>query len=275
MGAAPDHYDLVLKGTADIGWIDPNFTPGVFPLIGAIALPMLFPNSEVAGAVFWEMMDKYMADTEFSKVKVLWVYPTGLFQLWTREKQVKTVEDIKGLKLACTSTVLTKITEALGGVPVFMPEPDIYTSLERGMLDGRWHEWEGGWTWKAHEVTKYRTANVDLATNTNVIIMNLDAWNSLPPDIQKILDEASGLEYSMYSGGVWDATNEEFLPIVMDYDEKAGNPPIYYLPDDERARWKEAITPVYDEWVNEMEAEGLPGKAIFEDVLAAVKKHSK
>ena len=221
------------------------------------------------------MMDKYMADTEFSKVKVLWVYPTGLFQLWTREKQVKTLADIDGLKLACTSTVLTKITEALGGVPVFMPEPDIYTSLERGMLDGRWHEWEGGWTWKAHEVTKYRTANVDLATNTNVIIMNLDAWNSLPPDIQKILDEASGLEYSMYSGGVWDATNEEFLPIVMDYDKKAGNPPIYYLPDDERARWKEAITPVYDEWVNEMEAEGLPGKAIFEDVLAAVKKHSK
>lgn len=275
LGKAPDHYDLCLKGTADIVWIDPNFTPGVFPLIGVIALPMQFPKSEVAGAVFWELMEKYMADTEFKKVKVLWVYPTGLFQLWTRKKQVRKLEDLKGMKLSCTSDVLVKITKALGAVPVFMPEPDIYTSLERGLLDGRWHEWEGGWTWKAHEVTKYRTANVDLGTNTNVIMMNLDSWNKLPRDIQKIVDECSGLKYSQYSGKVWDETNVEFLPKIIDYDKKAGNPEIYYISDSERARWKEAVTPVYDEWVNEMEAKGLPGKAILKDLRALVKKYSQ
>ena len=275
LGKAPDHYDLALRGTADISWIDPNFTPGAFPLVESIALPMEFPSSEVASAVFWELMKKYMMNTSFKKVKVLFVHTTGLFQLFSRKKQVRKLEDLKGMKLAATSPTLSKIIKALGGVPVFMPEPDIYTSLERGLLDGRWQEWEGAWVFKMPEVTKYRTANVNLATNTCMAIMNLDAWNKLPKDIQKIFDETTGLELSRFAGATFDKQCEKFLEIIKDYDKKAGKAPIYYLPDSERARWVKAISGVAGAWAKEKESKGLPANAVVKDLRDAVKRYSK
>ena len=274
LGKAPDHYDLCLKRTADITAIDPSFTPGVFPLCEAITLPMQFPSSEVAAEVWWDLMEKYMAKAECSKVKVLWVYPTATFQMMTRTKQVRTLEDLKGMKFSATSPMLAKTTEALGAVPVVMAEPDIYTSLERGLIDGRWCDWECAWTWKAYEVTKYRTDNIGLGVNTNIVVMNLDSWNSLPPDIQKIIDENTGFDKSRSCGAMFEALPDEFLPKLLDYDQKAGNPEIYSLPESERERWVEAVGPVCDDWANDMEAKGLPGKQVLEDLRSLVKKYS-
>jgi TRAP-type C4-dicarboxylate transport system substrate-binding protein len=77
-----------------------------------------------------------------------------------------------------------------------MQETEIYTALERGMLDGRWQEYNGLLTWKCGEVTKYRTDNVRIATHQNVIIMNLEKYNSLPDDVKKTLDDLTGFNRS-------------------------------------------------------------------------------
>ena len=105
--------------------------------------------------------------------------------------------------------------------------------------------------------------------------MSMDTWNSLPPDIQKALDEASGLEKALDCGRIFDEENAHFLQEIIKHDEKVGNPPVYYLPDDERARWKEAVAPVIEEWVAEKEAAGLPAKAALDELQALVEKYSK
>lgn len=265
MGKAPDYYTMCRMGVADIVQIEPNFTPGVFPLTEAISLPMEFNSAEVASAVLWELFEKYMKDSEFKKVKVLITHTTGISQLFSTKK-IMALEDFKGVKFAATSTMLMKTINALGGAAVMMPEPDIYTSLERGLIDGRFHEWEGAWVFKMNEVTKYRTANVNLNSNTLMIIMNLNKWNSLPDDVKQIFDDVSGLVASKAAGRAFDEQDKVHLEKIISYDKSAQNPEIYYLPANERERWKATTSIIAEEWVKEKDKMGLPGTAIVKDL---------
>ena len=275
LGGPADQYDLVLKGTADIGLVSTGFYPGVFPMSGIIELPMQFRSAEAASATYWELTEKYLEDTDYSKGKVLYVHTTGLFNAFST-KEVKVLEDLDGLRTAAPSPVEAAIFAKLGLATTSMPPPEMYTALERGLIDLTWHEWEGAYLgWKTYELTKYRIANIDLATHDNVVIMNWDTWNSLPADIQQAFEEAGGFEKARECGRIFDEEEEGFRQAVIDHDQKVGNPPIYYLPEDERARWKAVVNPIIDEWIAEQEAAGRPGQAIFDDLQLIKEKYAK
>lgn len=273
LGKAPDHYDLVLTGTADIAWINPSFTPGVFPLSDVRNLPFLYPSALVGSQVFWEQQKKYLSDTEFSKVKPLWAWATPVMNLQTRTKQVKKLEELKGMTFACTEAWVAKGTEALGGAAMTMGEPEIYTALERGMVDARWQEWHGLIVWKCGEVTKYRTVGLSIAVHQNDIIMNRDVWNSLPADVQKVFDETS-MPQSRLCGEVFMDLEADAREVILAYDKEVGNPPPYELPAAEKERWIKAVQSVYDEWLQSMEAKGLPGQALLEDTRKWVEEYA-
>ncbi|MFC1918332.1 TRAP transporter substrate-binding protein DctP, partial [Chloroflexota bacterium] len=104
-------------------------------------------------------------------------------QLWTT-KEVKTLDDFKGLKLR-TFGAFAKLIDALGATPISMPSGDAYTSIQKGVLDGLHWAPETVFRWKIHEVIKYKT-RVDFgAIGSNALIMNMDVWNEMPDDIQK------------------------------------------------------------------------------------------
>ncbi len=274
LGGIPEQYNLALTGTADIAASDPTNTPGVFPRADVTTLPLLCKSNEAVSIAFWELMNKYMINTEFKDVKVIWTHCTGGSQLFTRTKQVRTVEDWKGMKIAAQSPIQTEVIKAFGAVPVFMIQPEIYTALERGMIDGQLFDWEGAVVFRIPEVTKYRTGNVDLSTRPMVMVMNTDVWNKLPPDIQKIIDD-NGMEWSKRFGGSWDEVKPAMIKNFEDYDKEAGNPPIYYITEDERARWRQTVQPVIDGWISEMEAKGIPAKAMVADLESIIAKYTK
>lgn len=271
LGHAPDHYSMVLKGLADIVWIDPNHTPGVFPLTEIISAPFLFPDSETCSTVMWRIYEKYLFDTAFNKVKVLFVFNVGLNE-YHGNKEVKSLEDFKGMKLASVSAFHSKTYKALKASPVFMIEPEIYTALERGMVDGRFHNWEGAFVWKMAEVTKYRIQDLKINTMPNVILMNLDKWNSLPDDIKAIFNAESGEKISRHIGKAFDAAEITFKDMILETDKKAGRPEAYKLPKSERERMIQAVEPVIAEWVEKNENKGLPAKAMLSDVKEMVEQ---
>src|SRR4030042_1500485 len=229
---------------------------------------MMFPSSEIASAALYQFHKKYTWDKEYKGVKILAINATAPNQLLNNRVQVKTLADLKGVKIAVTSPTATKLVEALGATPVFMPEGEIYTSIERGLVDGRLHQWDGAVVFKAMEVTKYRTGNVNIYLDQMVIAMNLDSWKKLPADLQNIIPGATGLLWSRHLGMVFDRANSSQLLVLQEYDKKKGNPDIYWLPQDERQKWVEAITPMYDEWAKDMTGKGLPGKAALDDLNA-------
>ena len=161
------------------------------------------------------------------------------------------------MKIITVNDQQAKIIAALGASPVVMTEGDAYSALERKLADARFKEWDGTMVWKINEVTKYRTANIDLGIDQMIIIMNKDFWNKLPADLQSLIRGATGSFLSQYCGIAFDRGNQAMFNATVAYDKKVNNPE--YLPAAERARWEQAIAPITQQWVNDMESKGLSG----------------
>ena len=190
LGKAVDHYDMVKDGIADMGFTTPGYTPGRFPLITATELPLLFKSSRGGSLAVMAVFDKYFK-AEFKDVKVLWfwVHPPGHFHL--AKKQVKVLEDLNGLKIRAATPMLTTMVKTLGAVPVSIPAPDTYTALERGTVDGTIFPWEAISSFKIAEVLKWHVSS-GLYVAPLFTFMNQKKYDSLPPDLRKVIDDLSG-----------------------------------------------------------------------------------
>jgi TRAP-type transport system periplasmic protein len=254
--------------------VDTSFTAGVFPLTGAMGLPMIFSNAKSAAASYYELIQKDLKDTEYKSVKVLFTGSPDPMHLYIAKKPVQTLEDLKGMKVAINSDIGIKALESLGAVGMFMGPPDIYSGLERGIIDAGAQCWEAGTAFKYYEVSKYRTVS-DLGCSPHAVMMNLNKWNNLPDDIKKIIDDASGLNRSLMAGDAFAVAEKAALEqVIIPYDKSKGNPDIYYLPAAEMQRWKDKMPPVYDYFVATSAAKGLPAKQVFDDLVQIAQKYN-
>ena len=171
--------------------------------------------------------------------------------LVTTKKQVKTLEDLKGLKIRMTGGPPTEMMKALGGVPMMIPMPDNYISLQKGVIDGMGSPWEPILGFRLYEVLKYYTQAPFPAVYFS-LAFNKKKWNSLPKDIQDAIMSVSGLEGSKFWG-------HNFFDTARDgVFEKTGIEIDYYsLSDEERERWLEiGGKPIWAQWVKSMESKG-------------------
>ncbi len=280
LGTSRDMLKLAEGGVADItaSWTTAH-DPGIFPLNDVMTLPLLFASSIQMNLVAQEMYD---TRPEFRKeferhVKLLFFCCPGAYHLVSKTRQVKTLEDFKGMKTPIDGPIQTATVTALGGTPVEVLPPEAYMSLERGLLDAGILSWEGIVTaFKWLEVTKYRTIFPrGLFASYLVATMNWDSWNRLPPDVQKIFEELTGTYMSRHVGETFDRVDMQCLEKLKEYDKKAGNPEPYYMPKDEFQKWEEAIKPLYEKWIADLEAKGLPGRSLYEDTLRLIEKYSE
>jgi TRAP-type C4-dicarboxylate transport system substrate-binding protein len=266
LGKAPDHYDMVKNGIADMGFTTPGYTPGRFPLITVTELPLLFKSSRGGSLAVMSIFDKYFKN-EFKDVKVLWfwVHPPGHFHL--AKKPVKVLEDLAGLKIRAATPMLTTMVKTLGAVPVSITAPETYSALERGVVDGTIFPWEAISSFKLAEVLKHH-AEVNLYVAPLFTMMNLKKYEGLPPDLRKVIDDHSGAWGAEFNGKVWDQNENVGIEAIR----KAGAT-IYKVPPEERARWAAKLRPMEDDWIKSMEAKGLPGRQLLNDLREAIKKY--
>ena len=266
LGKPADHYDLVVNGIADMAFISPGYTPGRFPLISGTELPLLFRTGKGGSQAVQSLADKYFYK-EFKETKPLWVWvhPPGQFHM--AKKQVKVLEDLAGLKIRAATPMLTNMVKTLGAVPVSIPAPDTYTALERGTVDGTIFPWEAIWSFKLAEVLKHHTV-VNLYVAPLVTVMNQKKYESLPPDLRKVIDDLSGAWGADFTGAAWDKNELEGIAVA----KKAGAT-IYTVPQEERQRWATRLKPVEEDWLKSMEAKGLPGRQLVTDLREAIKKY--
>lgn len=116
------------------------------------------------------------------------------FQIYVN-KLVKSADDLKGMRLRCSPTIIPFLKK-IGAKPVMMPPGDIYTGLERGVVQG--YVWPAAqireWGWEA--VTKYVLEPPLPYGAIDVVLINLDSWKKLPEHLQKLLiDTAKEEEY--------------------------------------------------------------------------------
>ena len=257
-------YDGVVKGISDIGFSVLAYTRGKFPLTEVSDLPLGIKSGVVATRVINEYYKKFKPN-EFDEVKVMYLHGHGPGILHTK-KPVNTLDDLKGMKIRCTG-MAAKIVTALGGVPVAMPMGETYDALSRGVVDGSMAPQEALQGWKWGEVVKYTIENFGSSYSTGFfVVMNKDKWNSLPPDVQKVI-ETVNVEWIEKTGKGWDEIDKEGKQFTL----SKGNQ-IIALSKEEDAKWAKMVQPILDEYVANMKAKNLPGEEVVKFYLEELKK---
>jgi TRAP-type C4-dicarboxylate transport system substrate-binding protein len=268
LGKAKDQYDLAVQGITDIAFLTPSYTAGRFPLTGVMELPIQVPSGKVGTRVIWDLYGKYLK-SEYKNVKVLSIWVNNPGHIFTAKTQVKTLDDLKGLRLRSPGPQQTNLLRELGGSPLTLPIPELYDALSRGMVDGVMTDFGAVKDFKLYEKLKYATIS-NLYVFPMALVMNQKVWDSLPPDIKIVFDELCGLRFGEINADTFDRNGI----IGEDVSKKAGIEIIHLSPEQKKI-WAERMKPLSEKWVAEMEAKGLPGKKIYEDTLMLLKKYSK
>jgi len=266
LAPAAQTYDAVAKGIADLANVLPGNTTGRFPLSEVLELPVGFPNSVTGSRIMNEFYHKFQPK-EWNQVKILWWHSQGPGFVCMKTKPVYKLEDLKGIKTRTPSGNIP-FYKALGGSPVSMPMPEVYEALSKGIVDGITGAYEALESRRTGEHIKYVTENrLTSYTSSFVLAMNKRRWDSLPADIQKIIDQMSK-EYIEKSGIAWDRADQSGWKFV----EKRGAKKIV-LPQEEEQRWIEkGQKAAFEDYTKRMKAKGLPGEEALKFVMGSLKR---
>jgi TRAP-type C4-dicarboxylate transport system substrate-binding protein len=268
-----DMWKGVRSGIADIGWCVQGYWPEQTPLSDVISLPFLpVKTAEQGSEVLWKLYEKFPSmQKEYGDVQPLVLYTSSPNFLMTNKKQVKNLDDIKGLKIRTLGGPPTEMAKSLGAVPTLIPMPDMYQSLDKGVVDGGAVPWEAIHGFRLYEVAKNVTM-VPFYVSYFSLCANRQKIQSLPKDVRDILISKGGLEGSKFWGKNFFDTAEAAVAERV----KAGNHQLsrYDLPADEVARWsKIAGEPMWDAWVKKMEGKGhREAREVLNTALELLKK---
>ncbi len=272
-GTPPQLIDQVRDGVADIVWTLPGYTAGRYPIMEVFELPFMTTNAESTSRAAWDYYEKY-AKKEFEAVHPLAFFVHDQGYIHTREKQIKVLEDFKGLKMRAPTRQTNRMLAKFGATPVSMPVPAVTEALSKGVIDGFILPWEVIPAIKAHELVKYHSETDPsyrtLYTAQFIWAMNPAKYDSLSPELKKVIDNNTGRETSAWIGAAWDKSAPPARKLAID----RGNV-FYMIPASELVRWEKVSESLYDDYAKDMSAKGMDGKAMLQYARDLIKKYEK
>ncbi len=270
-GTPPQLYDQARDGVADIVWTLPGSTPGRFPSTEVFELPFIGSNRGIVNArAAAEMMPALAEETKDVKLLCYWAHDAGLIHA---SKQIRTMDDLKGLKLRNPTRLAGEALKALGATSIGMPVPQVPESLAQRVIDGAVVPWEVVPAIKVHELLKFHTAipgSPTLYTASFFLAMNKAKYESLPADLRTVIDTNSGMAFATLAGTMWDTEAVRVSEMVR----QRGNT-ISTIAEDEKAKWIKACEPVTAAWIEQMKGRNIDGAKLIETAKASIAKHEK
>ena len=259
-------YDGVVTGLSDVGFSVLAYTRGRFPVMSAVDLPLGYPSGKAATAVVNAVYSKFKPK-ELMDTKVMYLHAHGPGLVHTRDKAVRKIEDMKGLKLRGHGTSAL-VQKALGATPVPKPMPECYQMIQKGVVEGATYPFEANKGWKLGEVTDYVTAAFSAAYTTSFfVVMNKDKWKIIPPEDQRTIEQINR-EWVVKHGQAWDASDLEGIVFFLNQGGQ-----IIGLDKKEAARWEKAVAPIAGEYAEKLNKKGFNGKEIVDFIKAELKKY--
>lgn len=248
-----------MAGVTDIAFMFAWAYSPQLDLIDALSIPFAVPNAEVASRATWRLYEAFPEiQKQWKDVKLLSTWTTAPYYFTSSKKQIKTLEDFKGMKIRTTGGILTEMVKLFGGSPMTVPLPNAYENLQKGVIDGLACNSEIVLGFRTYEVTPYFTL-VPSTIVSQQLIMNKKAWERLPKDVQEQIMSVSGEQGAIrYGGGAFDRS-DDLLDDALTKEGKTINK--YVPPPEEIERWKAAAQPLAAEWVTKMESRGINNAA--------------
>jgi TRAP-type transport system periplasmic protein len=256
---APQVFEGVVQGIADIGMTNLAYTRGRFPEMEICDLPFGCPSGWVSTKMVNKFYQKFKPKG-FDKAHILYFHACGPNIIYTASVPVKKLEDLKGLTIRGTGRIADTV-EALGATsrPIAMPEA--YEALSRRVIDGVMGPMEMLKGWRTGEVAKFAT-NCWKVGNvyTFYVVMNKSKYDALPPDVKKVFDEVSAEWVDRHAQG-WNEIDVEGRAF---FETKGGK--VIDLSDEEAAKWVKAVQPVIDGYAKDIEGKGVKPEKVKERI---------
>jgi TRAP-type C4-dicarboxylate transport system substrate-binding protein len=274
LGGTPFNlYDQAKDGVVDVVWTLVGNTPGRMPRTEVFELPFIMTNAESTSRALWDYVQTDAKD-EFKDVHLVATHVHGPGVIHTRDKQINTVADLKGLKMRGPTRLSTNLLKTLGATPVGLPLPQIPDALSKGVIDGCVIPWEVVPAVKVQELAKFHSefdpSQPALYTTTFVIAMNKAKYDALPADLKKVIDANSGADTSAWLGKVQEGNDPKGRKTAEDRKNT-----ITRFSAAEYENFRKASAQVDDDWVKEMNGKGFNGKQLLDDARALIKKYTK
>lgn len=257
--------DGVTLGQADIGVLCMAYQPGRFFVTNAVGLPLGISSAKAGSLTLWDIYQKYEPKA-FAEVKVLSMFTSAPANIMSK-KAVRKLEDLKGLPIRA-SGVAAQVLKLWQANPVGMPMPETPGALQKGVVQGLFSSLEVLKDFKFAELCQYATF-----TNTVVypfaVVMNMEKWNSLPDDVQRIINDMR-IEHSEWVGNYVDKHVQESI----DWSKEKYKVEFFQFSSQDKAKCNQLIEPIINQWLDEAKAKGLPSDEIISDIRKFAKTYS-
>ena len=197
LGGTPAQlFDQAKDGVADIVWTIPTYSAGRFVKSEVFELPFFTRSAKGSSQAYWAFVQKSALD-EYQGVRPIFLHTNdgSSFHL-TNPKGVRTLEELKGLKIRAATRLNSRMLAALGATPVQMPLPAVPEAMAKGVIDGAMVPWEGVPAAKLQEIAKSHldapAGQPKFANSIFAFVMNQARYDSLPPELKKVIDANSG-----------------------------------------------------------------------------------
>jgi len=263
-------FDQARDGDADIVWAVPGLTPNRFPKIETFELPFLpARRALVSSKALQDFAALYLKD-EFNEVQPL-AFSCSDRSAVHAYAPVRTIEDIKGLKLHVQTRLGAEAMHALGANPVPMPSGQLTVALTQRVVDGCVDPWHMVPPLRLNDVLKTHTefSELSLSSRTYVLAMNKSAYDRLPRELKAVLDANSGQFAAGMAGAMWDV---QANAVAADVAER-GDVIVTLLPE-AVAHWRRETEPVIGTWLKEMKEKKIDGGKMLASAHALLAKYA-
>ncbi|PIC99039.1 TRAP transporter substrate-binding protein [Sporosarcina sp. P29] len=262
---ANNMYDGVENGTADIGLTSTSYEPGRFPLLSISDMPSGYKNATVASKVTAELVNNYPPEA-LDNFKIITTFATEPAYIQSK-KPIKSLHDLKGKQLRIAGA-LAPIMSELGAAPVGMSQAEVPEALQTGIVEGYVSSREILKDSKLAEIVEYVT-DYPLALNTFIAVMNKNKWDSLPKDIQAVIEELN-TEMTEFTGDYLDNHVRESLEWSIDSEGLE----VVELAEEEKKNWDKKLGDMQKEVVEEVQKEGLPAEKYLDEMEGLIEKYN-
>jgi TRAP-type C4-dicarboxylate transport system substrate-binding protein len=261
----------VVVGTADIAFITPIYEKSGVDLTKAILDFFSDSNPEVNAKIYWELYNKFPEiRKEYEKVKILAVNVGIPMFLMTSKKPIKTLDDLKGMRVRLTGNAMMRTFRTLGAEPIGMPVVEMLESMQKNIIQGVIFAHGDYKSLKLTETVKFETENFIQDRGIYVSrAMNKETWAKLPADIQKIFDASR----DWYGDMIYNESKkpeEEGKAMAV----KAG---VQFVKMDAAGinKYSDTLDAENLKEAAALDAKGYPGTKIYQEARRLVKQYNK
>lgn len=264
-----ENIDGLQLGAFEAATVCSFYHPDKTPATTGLNLAFLpLPTFEVQAHVYGEYLKHPTVAAEWAKWNAVPLMSALMpnYEVMGRGDMPDSLEDWQGLRLNASGGH-ANLMEAVGAIPTTVPAPDLYTTMERGAVDGIVYPYTYAFTaYRFHEISEWVTDHWNLGTVECAVAANTDAYNALPEQYKTLLDEAIPAAYAYQI--------EKYAEIDADSEIQFAERGLkrIEITDEIRAALVAAVEPSWAEWVEGMNAQGLPGQELLDLILSEAAK---